>query len=80
MIGVFVEDKRHKCTLELIKEQLLLTSVFAPVPSVLGKAALSLGKHEDQSSRRAVAVLGKFMVDSTLDGVDDDGTVKYPVD
>ena len=80
MIGVFVEDKRHKRTFELIKERLLLTSVSAPVLSVLGKAAFSLGKHEDQSSGRAAAVLGKFVVDSALDGVDDDDTVKYAVD
>ena len=80
MIGVFVEDKRHKCTLEVIKEQLLLTSISALVPSMLGKAALSLGKHEDQSSGRATAVLRKFVVDSTLDGVDDNDTAKYPVD
>ena len=77
---MFLLRIKEKCTPELIKEQLLLTSVYAPVSSVLGKAAFSLGKREDQSSGRATAALRQFVVDSALDGDDDDETAKYPVD
>ena len=54
---IFVEDRRDKRTPELCRGQLSLPSVYAPVFSVVGKAALSSGEREDQSCWKAPTVL-----------------------
>ena len=46
---IFVEDRRDKRTPELCRERLSLLSMYTPVFSVVGKAALSSGEHEDPS-------------------------------